>query len=243
MNRPPPPLPEEALILDKPSRAILFANGIISAPIQVRRLITSSDLLIAADGGTRHMFSLGLLPKVVIGDFDSLTSVELHFLQSNGTELLHYPTEKDETDLELALGYVLNQDIREVVIFGALGGRWDMTFANLLLLAHNRFSQLSLRIVEGMDELFLLRSGQSTVITGLPGDTVSLLPLSPEAIGIRTEDLQYPLFDDVLTLGSPRGVSNVMLTNKAVITLKSGMLLCIHTRKVKDQSEFNIASP
>jgi len=53
-------------------RIIIFANGDLPNPEKARALIHADDLIIAADGGTRHALALGLTPNVIIGDLDSL---------------------------------------------------------------------------------------------------------------------------------------------------------------------------
>ena len=86
-------------------RLIIFANGILPELELARRLIQAGDVLIAADGGTRHVLALGLFPSIVIGDLDSLTPDERRRLDAKGVEIQQYSRDKDETDLELAFHY------------------------------------------------------------------------------------------------------------------------------------------
>ncbi|RLC95476.1 MAG: thiamine diphosphokinase, partial [Chloroflexi bacterium] len=58
-------------------RAIIFANGEFPDPQTARDLLRSDDLIIAADGGTRHALAAGVIPHVVIGDLDSLSPADL----------------------------------------------------------------------------------------------------------------------------------------------------------------------
>jgi len=206
---------------------ILFANGEIQHPQPILEFIQDGDFIIAADGGARHCLSLGLLPKLVIGDFDSLTEAELQTLESAGAELQRHPVAKDETDLELALLKARELNPDEVIIFAALGQRWDMSVANLMLLSHPRLKALPIRIMDGSQELFLFSGGQEREIRAQPGDTVSLIPLMGDAKGITTSGLEYPLENETLIFGATRGVSNVMSANLARMQLKEGLLLVI----------------
>jgi len=208
-------------------RVIIFTNGEINYPQRLLDLIEEGDVLIAADGGARHCLRLGLLPKLVIGDFDSLSETELNNLEEAGAELQRHPTHKDETDLELALLAARDQGAERVVICGALGARWDMTLANILLLAHPEFSSLSIHIVDGPQELSLLQGGQTRQIVGEPGDTLSLMPLLGGANGITTQGLEYPLENGSLRIGATRGVSNVMISHLAQVQLDEGLLLVV----------------
>ena len=214
-------------------RIAIFANGVLSEPHQTRDHLKPSDFLIAADGGALHCLDLGLNPDIVIGDFDSLEPQILSELQTSGSQLIQHPSRKDSTDLELALAYARQLQPAQVLIFGALGNRWDQTLANLLLPASKEFASLDIRLVDGQQEIFLVRSGQTTEITGNPGDTLSLIPLYGDAIGINTQGLEYALNEGTLIFGSTRGISNVLLENKAVISCREGLLVgvLIHTAK------------
>jgi thiamine pyrophosphokinase len=201
-------------------RAIIFANGRYIPPFQLQE----SDLLIAADGGTRHCLELGLRPAVIIGDLDSLDEATLAQLKASGTQIISYPSRKDFTDLELALQYAIEQGTSEILVLGALGERWDQTIANLLL--PTLYDSSHIRLVDGNQEITFLRGNGQVEIKGHPGDTVSLIPLSGDARGVRTQGLEYPLESDTLFFGSTRGVSNVLLRPCATVSLEEGLLLC-----------------
>ncbi len=67
------------------------------------------------------------------------------------------------------------------------------------------------------------------VVSGQPGDTLSLLPVGGHVTGIVTDGLEYPLRGETLAFGPARGVSNVLLESTAQITFSQGVLLLIHT--------------
>jgi len=208
-------------------RAVIFANGILSQTLSVRSLLKPDDLLIAADGGAAHMQGLNLLPKAAVGDFDSLDAESLNALENAGVKIFQFPIKKDLTDLELALQYVQTQGIREVVILGALGHRWDQTMANLLLPAAAAYADLDIRLVDGSQEMTLVRTGQTLKLDGQAGDTLSLIPLAGDASGITTQGLEYPLERETLSFGNTRGISNALLGDSASVSVEKGMLLCV----------------
>lgn len=215
-------------------RAVLFVNGDPPEPTTASRLARTADLVVAVDGGSRHALSLNIVPHVVIGDLDSLEPDLRVRLVEAGTRFLPYPTEKDETDLELALLYASEQGADEIFILGALGKRIDQTLANLLLLAHPTLTGIQVRIVAGRQEAFLIRDEAS--ITGHPGDTVSLIPIGGDAHGVTTEGLKWTLADETLRLGPARGVSNVLLGREARVYVREGLLLCvvIHQSQIEE---------
>lgn len=210
-------------------RCLIFANGTLPDPASARRLVRADDLILCADGGTRHALTLGLTPRVVIGDLDSVTDEERGKMKEAGAQVIQFPRDKNETDLELALNYAVEHGYREIVIVAALGDRLDQTLGNLSLLANVEWSTLNVQLDDGVEQAFFCRD--ESKIEGSPGDTVSLLPWGGEATGVRTEGLKWPLKDETLLPHKTRGISNEMLGEIAQVKIKSGLLLIIHRRK------------
>jgi len=117
--------------------------------------------------------------------------------------------------------------VTEIVILAALGGRLDQTIANLLLLALPELDGLDARIVEGPQTAFLIH--KDALIEGQPGDTVSLVPLDGDAVGVTADGLEWPLHEDTLRFGPARGVSNVLVAAQARVRVRRGLILCVVT--------------
>ncbi|MBN1370978.1 MAG: thiamine diphosphokinase [Anaerolineaceae bacterium] len=207
-------------------KAVIFANGELSDLAAARALIEPGDFLVAADGGARRMAALGLTPALVVGDLDSLTADEVLALREAGIEILQFPAEKDETDLELALLEAVRRGYGQIFIAAALGGRLDQTLANVFLLALPELAGVDARLHDGREEAFLIRGVGE--VTGQAGEFVSLLPLFGPAEGIHTTGLRYPLRGETLLPERSRGISNEMLGELAEVSLEKGVLLCIH---------------
>lgn len=207
-------------------RAVIIAGGRLSEPELARMLIHPDGLLIAADGGAEYFRALDVLPHILVGDLDSITPPTLAVMEAFGVEIVRFDTRKDYTDLELALRLARDRGCSQAWVLGAAGSRWDQTIASCLLLAAQDLEALDVRLVDGRQELRLLRGGASLVLRGKPGDTVSLIPLSAVAAGIVTSGLEYPLKDEDLPLGATRGISNVLLGEQASVSIRQGLLLC-----------------
>lgn len=212
-------------------RTVIIANGDPPAQDDIQRWLRQGDILLCADGGARAALHYGLRPQRVIGDFDSLTDDELLALEQGGAVLERHPTHKDETDLELALLYAAGTPADEIVVLGALGGRLDQTIANVMLLAMPALAHLRVLIAAGNEQTFLLHPGTTLELHGEPGDTVSLIPFGGDAHGIVTDGLEYPLRDESLRFGPARGVSNVMLAQRATVRFQAGLLLCVQAKR------------
>jgi thiamine pyrophosphokinase len=212
-------------------RSIIFANGDFNPSGDNLKIIhPDNDLIIAADGGAVHCLALGIHPDVAIGDFDSLAPDHLNRLKASGTDIIRHPVRKDHTDLELALNLAVDRGADEILIFGALGHRWDMTTANIFMLASPILAHCRVRIIHGFQEIMLLCEMTSHRICGRAGDTLSLVPLSGDVRGITAGGLEYPLHNDRLKFAATRGISNVLVADTATIYFKQGQLLCILTR-------------
>jgi thiamine pyrophosphokinase len=212
-------------------KTIIFANGMVEKPELLNKILNVGDFLIAADGGLRHIRALGLSPDLVIGDLDSMIEKDLKWLFENSIETRKFPKKKDQTDLELALLAAVDRCSDSIVVVGALGGRIDQTLTNIFLLLMPELQGVDVCLDDGHEELFLIQNHVEVV--GRKGDTVSLVPLLTTAEGVKTVGLRYPLRNEFLFPERSRGVSNEMEADKAEISLKRGLLLCVHTRKLK----------
>jgi thiamine pyrophosphokinase len=209
-------------------RAIIFANGELSDPESARGVLREGGVWIAADGGTRHAFACGRAPDVVIGDLDSLPEPLRGALAAAGTAVRPHPVDKDETDLELAIDFAVREGYRSIRIVGGLGGRTDQTVGTLSLLAEPGRAEFDIRCDDGCEEALSIRG--AAALEGRAGDIVSLIPFGLPAEGITTEGLRFPLRGETLEPYKTRGISNRMVSPRAVIRVEKGVLLCIHTR-------------
>jgi thiamine pyrophosphokinase len=206
------------------NRVIIFANGEMPDLQAARKLILPDDLIICADGGTRHALALGLIPQTIIGDMDSLPE-GFEPLTFKG-EFIQVSADKNETDLELALNHALYFHPPAIVIIAALGGRLDQTLGNISLITDPKLSTFDLRLADGVEEIVLCRD--QARVKGGRGDTVSLIPWGGEVSGVETENLKWPLRSETLYPYKTRGISNEMLGEEASVKIKSGLLLIVH---------------
>jgi thiamine pyrophosphokinase len=209
-------------------RMIIFVNGQIPDLELVRRMILPGDKIIAANGGTHHALALGMVPSVVIGDLDSLTSSELDKLDEAGTEICRYSGDKNETDFELALKYSIEAGYREILVIAALGDRLDQTLGNLGLLTNPWLATVDVRLDNGKEEAFFIRN--HCQVQGMVGDLVSLVPWGRKVAGVTTSGLRWSLRGETLYPYKTRGISNELVGKTASVSVQTGLLLIIHTR-------------
>ena len=178
------------------------------------------DLVIAADKGYLRARELGVAPDVILGDFDSLG----HVPPDEG--ILVFPTEKDYTDLDLALREGTARGYDRFCILGAMGGRPDQTAANYQLLA-SLADRGARGVLAGDAWSACVIKNASVELPSRASGLVSLFALGGNAEGVCVEGLKYALSDAVLSPLFPLGVSNEFCGNKARIEVKKGLLLVL----------------
>ena len=207
--------------------AAIVANGELQSNVRLVEIWRTADLRIAADGGAVNARKhLTLAPDVLIGDFDSVDDETRAWCIKAHTESIQHPREKNETDLELAIDLAIARGATDLSILGALGGRFDQSMANAFLLVKPAQAHIAARIVDIDFDAWI--AWELSSISGKIGETVSLIPLTDRVDGIVTKGLRYPLRNETLFLGSPRGVSNELIVENASVSFKSGLLLVVH---------------
>lgn len=128
------------------------------------------DLVLAADGGYRALYSLGYTPDLLLGDFDSLGDLPL----PPDLPVLRFPARKDDTDTGLALRHGLDRGFRDFALYGCAGGRVDHLLANLQSMA--RVSRLGATIRLAAPEY------DAWALTGPAPDTSASDASAPDAL-------------------------------------------------------------
>jgi thiamine pyrophosphokinase len=212
----------------KNMHVVIFAGGTVRPGKALSYAMDSADMCIAADSGAATALQYGCTPHIVVGDFDSLGRELFEDLRKQGSEIRQAAVEKDETDTELAVQTAIDEGATRITLVGAFGGaRIDHEMANILLLTG--FKDVPITLIDGPSICWIVRGPGNTAIEGKKGDLVSLLPLTGDASGIRTEGLYYPLQGETLAFGKPRGVSNVLTGKHAVVSVENGILLVIYS--------------
>ncbi|SHN42189.1 thiamine diphosphokinase [Cryptosporangium aurantiacum] len=206
---------------------IVVAGGETPSAEFLKGLPTDA-FVVAADSGVDGAHAIGLRVGLAIGDFDSASPGAAERVEAAGGRVERHPAAKDATDLELALDAALALRPARIVVLGGAGGRFDHWLAVAFLLASPLYAGVEVQARWASATVTVVRT--EAVLTGEPGDVVTLLPVHGAAIGIRTEGLEYPLRDEDLPPGTTRGVSNVLSGTTARVALRDGVLLTIQPR-------------
>jgi len=191
----------------------------------VAALLPRGATVIAADGGVERALALGLDVALVVGDLDSAGPTAVAAAERAGAVVVRHPVDKDATDLELALLEAAGRRPVRLVVVASAGGRLDHLLSSLHVLGAEALSAIEVDAVLGDAVVHVVRGERR--LEGTAGEIVTLLALHGPAEGVTTDGLAFPLAGETLLPGSSRGVSNVLASPTATITVARGVLLAI----------------
>jgi len=192
-------------------------------------LPAENDYIIAANGGYTALKLRGVSPDLVVGDFDSVKETPDH------PNIIRSSTEKDDTDMMLAVRQGLKHGYNIFIINGGLGGRLDQTLANIQILTF---------IAERKARGILL--GQNLCVTAImngelifsrdiiKGNTISIFSAGGKAEGVTLRGLKYSLDKATLSSDFPLGVSNEFTDADAKVSVDNGTLIIMWDGKPGD---------
>ncbi len=184
------------------------------------------DYVICADRGYLHALNLGIIPSVCIGDFDSL---ELDLPDT--LPKLQYPSEKDETDFQLALNHALSKGYKDLYAIGVFGGRMDHFLGNLSLMKWTRDRGGHLTLVDADTRIQFITSENSPVfIPRKEGTYLSILPMYEDAV-ISMSGVKYAVCEKVFSVGDTLGISNEITEEKAHFFVHKGSAFLLECKK------------
>ena len=205
-------------------RAFIYTGGAVF-PDNITEHPKGDDLCIAADSGFHNAKKCGDRVDILVGDLDSIGSYKL----DKKTELLQVPAEKDVTDTQLAVETAIERGANELVIIGGFGGRADHMMSNLAILEDLSARGIYAVMLDGPNRARFLRS-TSTLIPKSGYKYVSLLAVDPIVKGVSVEGCKYPLKKAKLTRNFQYAVSNEILGNCALISVRKGAIYVIESK-------------
>lgn len=204
---------------DLARKACIFCNGELKNSARIKRVVSNCDLLIAADGAAEHLVGLGLQPRIIIGNMDSIT-VDRWNNDNSIVRIPHSP-DKDKSDAELAVEHALEQGCEQVILVAAIGGRLDHTLGNVALVASYPGR---IAILDGTSTLVAVDKSEKCILHGQIGTLVSLIPYGSGPFTVRTKGLKYSLGDESLH-SATHGLSNELSQTESCVCVSNGILL------------------
>ncbi|MFE8695226.1 thiamine diphosphokinase [Cytobacillus sp. FJAT-53684] len=192
---------------------------------------TDTDIWVGVDKGVFTLLTKGINPAIAFGDFDSVTREEMTIIEEKVDALNQFKPEKDETDMELAMDWAIEQNPALIRIFGATGGRIDHFIANIQLLSKplvsKNFEQVE--IIDQKNIVYLRMPGKYLINKNSHFKYISFLPITMEVSGITLEGFKYPLKNQFLPLGSTLCISNELINDYGHFSFSKGILMVVRS--------------
>src|SRR4051812_40863664 len=186
---------------------------------------------VGVDRGVYTLLTSGIKPNIAFGDFDSVSEDEFSIIQTSVHELKTFKPEKDETDMEYALNWAIEQKPNLIRIFGGTGGRLDHMFANIQLLMNpiRQDCHIQIEIIDQKNILYLKAPGTYPINKLLNKKYISLIPISGEVRGITLKGFKYPLTERHIRLGSTLCISNELIDDCGTFSFSKGILMIVRS--------------
>ncbi|WP_160720058.1 thiamine diphosphokinase [Bacillus sp. USDA818B3_A] len=191
----------------------------------------SDAIWVGVDRGVFHLIRRNIIPSKAFGDFDSVTQEELSAIEDQVTGIKKYKPEKDETDMELALNWAVEQKPESIRLFGATGGRLDHLLANvhLLLTPIKANNPVNVYIIDQKNIVFIKEPGHYTIEKMASKKYISFVPLTLDVTELTLDGFKYPLKNRHISLGSTLCISNELIDDYGTFSFSKGILIVIRS--------------
>jgi thiamine pyrophosphokinase len=204
-------------------RAFIFCGGEIF-PDGIEERAETGDLVVAADSGYNNAQKLGAKIDLLVGDFDSIEKIP-----DDVGEIFRVPAEKNETDTQLAVELALGRGADEIIIVGSTSGRFDHAASLLAILEDLWDKRIPAIVVNGHNRVRFLRNS-GVIILRSRYKYFSIVALDEKVKGVSIEGAKYPLKNKEILRREQFAISNEIVKNCALITVKKGAVYVVESR-------------
>ena len=190
----------------------------------------NQDIYLGVDGGCLKLLEQGLSLDIAVGDFDSVSEVDLRKIQVQAKQVVQSVPEKNDTDLELALKTVF-EDYPDaaVTVYGAFGGRLDHFLSNIFLPTDPDLAPYmeQIQLVDEQNRLVFRPAGSHEI---QPDPTMTYVGFMPVGEGrLEITGAKYPLHAQNYFLKAMYG-SNEFLDQAIQVSLDRGYLVIVYSK-------------
>lgn len=199
----------------------IVAGAPCKSPDFIRKTADRDSFVIAADSGYLNCISAGIVPDLIIGDFDSSPQPQ----QGDCAEIMTFPPVKDYTDTLCCIKEAIRRGADEIELFCALGGRTDHTYSNIVSLWYCLEHGVKASLLSEKNIISLHNSSFTASKGGFK--YFSVFAFGGPVEGLSIKGAAYELNDFYLSPYSSIGQSNEFKSGRVDINFKSGLLLFI----------------
>ncbi|MCR5733613.1 MAG: thiamine diphosphokinase [Lachnospiraceae bacterium] len=200
---------------------VIVAGG--SCDLTKYKDILRDAFLIGADRGALYLAEGGYNIDISVGDFDSVTEVELEKIYKVSGEVEKLSADKDETDLEHAIKRAIRITAGTVHILGATGTRLDQTLSAINLLKLLRDSGRDAYIYDKNNRIRLIEGHAELKRSDFR--YVSLIPYGDIMTNVSLKGFKYSGEHITLERKTSLGISNEIADETAEINCRGYLFL------------------
>lgn len=179
----------------------------------------SDSFIISADSGYLKCLELGIIPDLIIGDFDSSDKPDTDI------ETIILPTVKDDTDTFFAVKEAIRRGFDDITILGGIGSRFDHTYSNVLCLNYCIDNNVRCALINKSNKLIIIND-KAQLKRG-EYKYFSIFPLFSSCDGVTINGACYNLENRLIHPSEQYTQSNEFKDDTVSISIKSGKLLIV----------------
>ncbi|MCR4716104.1 MAG: thiamine diphosphokinase [Lachnospiraceae bacterium] len=202
------------------SRCVVVGGAGINNYDRVKKMLREDDYYIFCDSGLRHIEALGVMPSLIVGDFDSYEKPDIN------VQTIVLPTVKDDTDTVYGVKEGIKRGYDEFLLLGCVGARLDHSLGNVYILMMLYEKGLKGVIVDDYSVMELV--GDEILEIPDSFSYFSLIAINGAARAVTIENAKYNLTNAEIKPSYQYGVSNEVIKGEnARVSVKDGILLAI----------------
>ena len=206
----------------KEKQLMIFLAGELRNQENLKKIIlTKSFDFYAADAGYQIAQKLNLPLLKILGDFDTAE-------KPNFSNTIVFPSEKDQTDAEIALDAAIADGYKYIWLIAPFGGRIDHTIANINLMILAQKRGVNLTLYDGENLAFILNKGSYKIHSEYR--YYSFIPMDRASV-VSLDGFKYPLKRARLKRENSLGISNEPKASILNIRIHQGSVLCVCIEK------------
>lgn len=210
---------------DEKKHILLLLDGEEPSKAFLEHFLINATVVVATDGAATYAHDYDIPLDVIIGDMDSLPIGLKKIFEAKKTRIIE-ESEQNSNDFEKALRFILSDSLgKDIIVLGIHGKRTDHLLTNFSVMLRYANSFDTLVAYDVTHEHHFLTAENHWYSFDYPvGTLVSLTPL-PEARGVTTSGLYYPLKSARMVFGEREGLDNIISSEGATVEITKGSLL------------------
>ena len=186
--------------------------------------------VIAADSGMEFLRRNEIIPQIIIGDFDSVSSGTLEWFQKKDDIIWHKLNPvKDDTDTESAIRLAISMGAELITVLGGTGSRLDHVLGNISLLGIGLESGTDICIIDTNNRIRMADKPVTIEKSAQYGRFVSLIAVTDDN-EVSLKGFKYPVTDYSFDRFTSLGISNEIVDDQAVVDIHRGKFIIIESK-------------